>query len=211
MVALVLSLLCACSGGKDADTAPIPDTLAPLTDAVPDCPAGLTEGVTIASTREDDFFSAQSCGYVSAPFEDVVTAVQTPEVGIDRRKVVVDDCTITMDADATFPVSYDIDTVVVDLVTVEYTLAWRHDQGADGEWLTRWKMTTDNDFVNLIEGSVVTEVAPEDPSGDTVRVEVVEHIDAVLDSQEEQITTFLQDFYDSIVASAHGQPLPTYE
>lgn len=194
--------LAACGGGKPIE---FPPGLDPFTDAAPACPAdGDPSEITLESGRTDEYFFAAGCGWVESPFADVTAAVATPDVGVDRRAV--DEWTVQEDVEEGFDVSYAVDTIVHDMVDVEYTLTWRHSLIAEGVWATRWQMTTTNAFVNLIEGSLV---ASEDEGGAT-KVELIEHIDAIRDSDEERITEFLTDFHTSIVAVAGGGALPEW-
>lgn len=199
--------LAACGGGKPIE---FPPGLDPFTDAAPACPAGEDTGtIGLESGRTDEYFFAAGCGWAAGPFADVTAAVATPDVGVDRRAV--DEWTVEEDVEQGFDVSYAVNTIVHDMVDVEYTLTWRHSLIAEGVWATRWQMTTTNAFVNLIEGSLVaTEMEDaENPDGLT-KIELIEHIDAIRDSDEERITEFLTDFHTSIVAVAAGEPLPEW-
>lgn len=201
---LLLPPLAACGGGKPIE---FPPGLDPFTDAAPACPADTGSGeLSVESGRTDEFFFAAGCGWVTGPFADTTAAVATPDVGVDRRAV--DEWTVDEDVEAGFDVSYAVNTIVHDVVDVEYTLTWRHSLIAEGVWATRWQMTTTNAFVNLIEGSLVA-TEQEDDEGVT-KIEVVEHIDAIRDSDEERITEFLADFHTSIAAVAAGDPLPEW-
>lgn len=191
-----------CGGGKPIE---FPGGLEPFDDPVPACPAD--EGVKVESTRPEEGFVATSCGIVAASYADVTAAIGDPIVGIDRRLINVDECTVIEDVEPEYEVSYAVDTLVHDTIDVQYTLTWRHGTAGEGVYGTRWQMTTTNPYISLFEGSAVTT----DLGDGTVQIEMVEHIDALLEEKEEVIVQFLEDFYESIRATAHGEPLPTYE
>ena len=180
-VLLMLSLV-AC-GGKEVT---FPAGLEPLPDAVVACPSDPSaESVATEGTRTDESFAATACGHVVAPFDDVVAAIQTPEAGVDRRAVNVEELTITFDVEPEYDVSYAVDTIVHDAVEVNYTLSWRHGRVDDGTHATRWQMTVTSPCVTMIEGSV----SATDDDG-TATLQFVEH---------------------SVKALAHGEELPTWE
>lgn len=191
-----------CGGGKPIE---FPGGLEPFDDAVPACPAD--ESVVVETNRPEEGFVATACGVIEADFAAVTDAITTPEVGIDRRLINVDECSVTEGVEPEYEVSYAVDTLVHDTIDVQYTLTWRHGTAGEGVYGTRWQMTTTNPYIALMEGSVVTT----DRGDGTVTVEMVEHIDALLEDKEEYIAQFLEDFYGSIRATAHGEPLPTYE
>lgn len=201
LAAGLVTLAAGCGGGKPIE---FPGGLEPFDDAVPACPSD--ESVTVETNRPDEGFVATACGRIDADYAAVTGAIGTPEVGIDRRLINLDECTVTEGVEPEYEVSYAVDTLVHDTIDVQYTLTWRHGTAGEGVYGTRWQMTTTNPYIALMEGSVVTT----DQGDGTVTVEMVEHIDALLEEKEEYITQFLEDFYGSIRAAAHGEALPTY-
>lgn len=195
-------LLAGCGRSKVVE---FPEGLDPLPDAIPACPAEPTDTIKVDEERTDTYFAARGCGWVTADLETTARAVQTPEVGVDRRSVIFDECTVTTDVEPEYDVSYAVDTIVHDVVDVNYVLTWRHGMVTEDTWATHWLMTVTSPYVSYIEGSVVlTE------EGDATRFEVAEHIDAMLDDKEEVIVQFLSDFHASAVAVAHGEDLPVW-
>lgn len=207
MRALPLLLVLPLGACGKVETLEFPSGLEPFDDALPACPADTSaEAIETMGVREDPYFIATGCGYVQSDYAAVVAAIQTPEVGIDRRAVNVDEVTITWDTQPELPVSYDVDTIVHDTVDVQYVLTWGHGEVGEGVHATRWQMTVTSPFISMIEGSVVAT----DLDG-AVKVEMAEHIDAALDSEEEVIEPFLVDFHASIAAVAAGEALPVWE
>lgn len=202
VVCLTLIWLAGCGRPKIVE---FPEGLDPLPDAVPACPTDRSESIVVDNERTDTYFAARGCGYVAADLAATAAAIQVPEVGVDRRSVVFDDCTVTEDVEPEYDVSYAVDTIVHDVVDVEYTLTWRHGQVDDSTWATHWLMTVTSPYVSYIEGSVI-----QTEDDDATRLEMVEHIDAMLDDKEEVIVQFLSDFHASIVATAHADALPEW-
>jgi len=184
-----------------------PDGLAPLEENLAPDPEGegdWPEELSMVSGDDGDLHWTHARAYVHASVEAVVAAVEEPEVGVDRRRVAEWDAETLDDPD--YDLSYVVHTTVVDLVTVEYDLTWRHGQVDDTVWGTRFQKTEGDALIKLIEGSIVT---AEVVNGVT-EVQVIYHLEAPMTSTEDT-ESFVTDFYASGTAAAHGEPLPTYE
>jgi hypothetical protein len=183
-----------------------PDGLEPLEENLAPPPEGSEDWPETLSlvSGEDDFNWTHGRGYVREAVETVIAAVEDPDVGVDRRRVASWD--VEMDTEPEYDVSYAVHTVVEDIVTVEYDLAWRHGIVSDGVLGTRWQKTEGDALIDLIEGSLVT---AETVNGVT-EVQFIYHLQAPMTSTEDT-EQYVSDFYASILAVAHGEPLPTYE
>lgn len=189
------------SGCKSDVETVIPPGLDPLEENTAALPDG--ESVRLVSTDTDDYHSTHARGRVEADIAAVAACVAQPEVGVDRRRVA--DFVVTDDVDPTYVVSYDVLTTVVDTVTLEYTLSWVQGDRGDGTYGVRWAKTDGSELLELLEGSVLLQ--PIDDAATDVGI--IEHLGAVLTSTDDT-EQFTGDFYESIRACAHGEPLPTY-
>jgi hypothetical protein len=189
------------SGCKPDVETEVPPGLDPLEDnsaALPD-----DESVNLESTDTEDYHSTHARGRVNIDLTTVAACVATPDVGVDRRRVA--DFVVTEDVDPTYVVSYDVLTTVIDTVTLEYTVSWVQGDRGDGTYGAHWAKTEGSDLLEFLEGSVLLQ-----PIGDTATdVGIIEHLGAVMTSTEDT-EQFTGDFYESIRACAHGEPLPSY-
>jgi hypothetical protein len=186
-----------------AQLSPLEGNRAPL-------PAGdHPETLEVVSGGEGGLWWAHGRGYVRAAPEVVWAAAMVPEVGVDRREV--DEWTVTEDPRGTLDASYRVDNVVHDVLTVSYELWWRHErQDADGSaprLVTRWDKTDGTTFIDILSGSMELIAVAGEP--DLVEVSLIEHLDAAL-RDDETIASYLRDLHASLVAAAHGEPLPTW-
>ena len=181
--------------------------LDPLEENLAPAPTGdgpWPETLSLVSGDDGDLHWTHARAYIQTPLADGLTAVQDPEVGVDRRRVA--EWTVTENTDPDYAVSYTVHTVVEDIITVSYDLAWRHGQVAEESWGTRWQKTEGDSLIKLVEGSIATSVVAED----AIELQFVYRLEAALTSTEDT-EGFLTDFYGSILAAAHGEALPTYE
>lgn len=200
---MLLLLTAACQKEVVAYSAglePLEENLAPAPEGDGDWP----ETLSLVSGDESGVHWTHGRGYVQTALAPAVAAVEDPEVGVDWRRVA--SWEVTEDTEPEYEVSYAVHTVVEDVITVEYDLAWRHGQTGETTWGTRWQKTEGESLITLIEGSVVTAQVAEQ----AVEVQFVYHLEAALTSTEDT-ESYVSDFYASILASAHGQPLPTWQ
>lgn len=196
---ILLSLACG-----DGETVSFPPGLEPLETNQAPCPEGSADALELVS-GESDWFWSHGCGVVDADYAAVLDAVRTPEVGVDRQRV--SEFSVTWDVEPEYEVSYAVDTVVHDLVDVQYILTWRHGDLDEATGATRWLMTETDPFIDLIEGSVLT-TRRDDGS---VQLEVVYRVGAPAQVDTTTTEGFITRFHESIAAVARGEPLPTYE
>ncbi len=204
-----LMALLACATPSSVDTGDDPG-LTPLDphdiEAPSDPDDAYPERATVVTGSEADSYDwAVLRGWVKADSPTVWAALTDPDVGVNRRDVSA--WTVTESDDDRADVAYVVNEVVEDPITVDFDLTWWHAQAedpADGS-VTVWEKTGGTEFISLIAGSVVAT-----GHDGVVDFLVVHHLQTV-DSGPEEAQLFVEDFYASVLAVAHGEPLPTYE
>lgn len=147
--------------------------------------------------------------YVHADIVTTFEAVRNPLAGADRRDSVT--FTYEEDVDPDFRWSHQSHLIVPDIVDVEFSLFWRSDicQGtpeAPTLTATRWQKISGSSAIPLLEGHIHCVPITADVTG----LEIQYHLDAFA-ADHQTIRDYLQGYYDSIVALAHGDPLPVQE
>ncbi len=204
MLLLIAGVLVGC---KKDPAVEVPPGLDPLEENTAALPEG--ETVNLVSAETTDYNETQARGRVDVAIEDVIACVQNPDVGVDRRRVA--DYSVTEDVDDAYTTSYDVITTVEDLVTLTYTLTWVQGDRGDGTWGVRWskaedRETDDNAYLlTLLDGSVLLQPIDEDSTD----VGIIEHLAATMTSTADT-EQFTGDFYASILACSHDEPLPKY-
>jgi len=206
-----LAVTVACQGTTITE---FPEGLEPLEELQVDAPEGdgrdaFPESVNIASGETEDYYWGHAAGYVHASVADVWAALQEPDVNVDRLRV--DEWSADWDVPTDFDVAYQIDHTVYDVLTVEWTVEWRHgavtgsvdDPEAVG---ARWQKVEGTTFITTLEGSFALYEVDET----ITQVEFIEHLSA-LQSSEEDIVNFFTDMYAEVVSIAHGDGLPAEE
>ena len=144
--------------------------------------------------------------YVHADVATTFAAVRAPLAGADRRESVT--FTFEEGVDPRVPFSHRSHLVIPDVVTVEFELTWLSDvvegtADAPTRTATRWQKTWGTTAISLLEGSIVCV-----PVTDSVtELQIQYHLSAV-GSGYETIETYLQGYFDSILALVRGEPLP---
>jgi hypothetical protein len=186
-----------------------PEGLAPMDDenkATP--PADMSETLTVVNGSSAMYVWADAAGYVHAPIEAVWAAFRNHDACVDRRNV--DKYTVDMDGvEPSYLYSWVVHNEVDSVVTVMFDNTWRTDviEGtADAPDLVagRWQKTDGTSFIKLLAGSFSAKRIDDQ----TTEVEIEEHLDALQENGEPQ--SFLSDYFGSVVAIVHNQPLPTY-
>lgn len=210
MIRLAALLAVACGNNDGID---FPSRLAPLEgNNLAPTPEGTAadpwpEAIELTGGETEDWYWAHARAFVHASVDTTWRAASTVEVCVDRREV--DSWSVTHDTVPAFDISYTIHNRVEDLVAVEYDVTWVHEQqGGDADRATRvvaqWDKTDGSRFIDLLEGSVLLlEVTPE-----ITEVQLIAHLDASL-RDEQTMISYLRDYYDDLVATAHGEPLPS--
>ena len=207
----VLAVTTACQGSTVTE---FPDGLAPLEELQVAVPEGdgrdaFPEAVNIASGETEEYYWGHAAGFVPAPVADVWAALQEPDVNVDRLRV--DEWTANWDVPTDFDVAYQIDHTVYDVLTVEWTVEWRHGavSGSAEEPEAvggRWQKVEGTTFITTLQGSFALYEVDEA----ITQVEFIEHLSA-LQSSEEDIVNFFTDMYAEVVSIAHGDGLPAAE
>jgi hypothetical protein len=201
--AALLAVLSACFGGGDDETV-FPAGLEPLEANKAEFPADGSETLALASGEGEEWDWTHARGYVHAPLALTWEALQQPEVDVDRRRV--EEYEVTFDVEPDYSPSYRIDQKVVDIVTVEYSLTWRHGEVEPGVAAVRWQKTEGSALIELLEGSITL-------TGDeeTTAIEIVEHLGSPAQDDIESMELYLTDLHASVVAYTNGEDLPTYD
>ncbi len=145
-------------------------------------------------------------GFVRAPVFDVWAALRNPDIGADRR--VFSEWSTTWDVEPEYDFSYVIHSVIVNVITVEYDVTWRHGVvigtlEAPTLVSARYQKTSGSSAIDDLQGSILlTEVEP-----GVTEVAIVEYLRAV-GSGHENIESFLHDMFSGLVIVSHGDPLP---
>lgn len=204
---MALLLLVACSAETPIDSGDAP-TLTPFDahdlDAPADADDPYPERYALVSGSSDAYDWAVLRGWVNVEAVDVWPVLTNPDVGVNRRDVA--SWTVREVSEADADVSYVVNEVVEDPITVDFDLTWRHDQAedpADGS-VSVWSKTAGTAFITDISGSIVAT-----GHDGVVDFLVVFHL-ATVDSGPEEAEAFVTDFYASVLAVAHGEALPTY-
>ncbi|MCA9493582.1 MAG: hypothetical protein KC621_26805 [Myxococcales bacterium] len=201
---------CGSSGTEDFPSvlAPLEENQAPWPEGTPSDP--YPETLEIVSGGDAELWWAHARGFVHADAADVWAAARDADTVVDRREV--DEWEVTPGTVPEFDDSLTIACTVHDVLTISYDLTWVHElqkgeEVAPERVVAQWDKTDGTPFIDTLTGSLVIE--PTDRDGIT-RLEFVEHLKASL-RDDETIASYLRDLHASLVATAHGDALPTYE
>jgi len=202
----ILALLIGCN-----QKTPFPEGLAPLEDNRAPWPSEGAETIrthfSIEEEADGGFTRGHARGWVARPIADVYAALVKPRVSANRRSLA--DFTVEHNVEA-YPHSYALHNRVEDIITMEFTITWRHgaldgDEDNPEEVGTRWQKTDGSDVIELQRGSVYTRAHDDGLTA----VELVLHQRSMGDDRE-IIEDYLDDYYADILAASHGEPLPEY-
>lgn len=166
------------------------------------------EVLSFAKGQRRDHYFGHARAYVKADLATTWAALRTPEVSVDRRQV--DEWTVDQGTDPAYAHSYVVHNVVRRVVTLRFDVSWRHDVArgtpeAPEVIAGAWQKTFGSTLIAELKGTLsAEEVAP-----GVTEVQLIQHLDA-LQGGADPIESFLNDYYQSLKAQAHGQPLPTY-
>jgi hypothetical protein len=146
--------------------------------------------------------------YVHAPITQVWEILRNPDVDADRR-VLASWSVLATDVEPEYDFSYILHHVIINVITVEYDMTWRHaavlgSVEAPELVAIRFQKTDGSTVIEDLRASIVMRPI----TSDVTELEIIELLRAV-GSSHANIESFLNDFFASIVALAHGQPLPT--
>jgi len=202
-------VLFACSTADSTDSAAVGQELTPFDDKGIQAPADdadpTPERYEMLSGTDTDYSWAALRGWVKVDAPTVWDVLQDPDVGVNRRDVT--QWTVAPIEEEGVDSAYVVSEQVDDPITVTFDLTWFQDQADDPEdgSIAIWQKTDGTEFISTLAGSVVAT-----GHDDVVDFLVVFHL-ATVDSGPEKCEEFVIDFYNSVVAVAHGGALPTYE
>jgi hypothetical protein len=208
-----IALLClaGCFGSRESDFAPGLEPLEEIRAPAPTSANGsLPEAFELVLGQHDDGTNwGHLRGYVHAPMIDVWEAYQQADVVVDRRRVHT--FTPRLGVEEEYDYSMAIDTVVRDIITVEYTVTWRH--GAVGDELDpekvaiRWQKTHGSPLIDTLRGSIV--LLPTRFNSIT-EVHSIEHLKAPRTSTDD-VEGLLSDVWADLIAYVHGRSLQSFD
>ena len=166
------------------------------------------ETINFVTGVTPDYYWVHGRAYVHASIVAVWSAMHDPETCVDRRKVAM--WTTTPITDPMYDVSFLIHNVVHDALTLEFDVTWREsvvDGPRDNPNVVsaRFQKTDGTDIISLLAGSAIATRIDDQ----TTQLDFIEHLQS-LGGSVDIPRSYLADYYASIVARAHGRPLPTY-
>jgi len=217
LASLTLIALTGCNGacaGNSSRDFPLSVGFTPIEPCVASFPPATAtdphpEAVNIVQgPSSGGYNSAHGAAYVHAPLTDVYAALQFPAVS---RIHGTDSTEVTMNVEPEFPISFQIVYTASGLggaVTVHWTIVYRGgylDQTPGAEVVGfRYQRTTGTDNVEIQDGSLVAE---EVEPGAVTALQFVCHLKATGTGLPDVEGT-VQDWFNDISASVHGQPIP---
>ena len=192
------SLLVGC-GGPDPVT--FPSLLEPLEEISVAPPEGTAadpypEEVAWDSGDDGERGWIHARGYLHATMQEAWASLRDERVFIDHRKIT------EYELEELEPGDYDyvylVSNTVDDILTVEFDVEWRHSASPPGSSspssvAVRWQKTEGTGFISLLQGSVL--FFPPEEGGDVVEVQIIEHLSAAQD-QEENAVQYVLDLYE---------------
>ncbi len=150
--------------------------------------------------------SVHARAYVHAPLATVWEALRNPDVDADRR-VFSSWSSMPLD-EPEYDYSYIVHAVIVNVITVEYDVTWRHavvlGTLEEPELIAvRYQKTFGSTAIQDLRGSIVARAV----TPDVTEIEIIEYLRSV-SSGHTAIESFLHDMYEEVLALSHGEPLP---
>jgi len=209
MLSPLLLLLLACGAGSEEAEPPRLSTLEANTAPPPEADGEeWPEALSQVGAEGDEYFWGHALGYVHGSASEVWEALEDPLLVADRRGT--DTQTWELHdpprLDHSFTLSYSVER----LITIEWSEDWCYavTEGSLAEPIAavvRYQKVEGSEVIELIEGSI-TLVEVDDQ---VTEVGFVEHLQA-LGAEQDMITQYFEDLFDSILAGVAGEPLPTY-
>ncbi len=203
---MLLTLLLACPAPDEGADSGATNDLSMLdvhgVEAPVDDDDASPERGVVLSGSEYEYDWAVIRGWVKVDAATMWQTVLNPDVAVNRRKVT--EWTVTALDDEGVDEAYVVNEVVTDPIPVEYDLTWLHQGNETDGSIAVWEKTAGTDFVTLVRGGLTTVVVD-----DAIDFTAVFHL-ATIDSDTADTELFVQDFYASVLAVAHGEPLPEW-
>ncbi len=198
-------------GGDNTTTFPpglMPLTVSNLAPPAPTPTEMYPEAFTANRGMNGSVIWVHGMAYVHAPLTAVISALLTPAVVVDRRKVQM--WTVDLNDEPMYEHSYLIHNTAHDILTVQFDLAWRlavvtGTDTAPQVFVAVYQKTYGTSFITLLAGSVVaTAINP-----GVTQLDMVRQLDAQ-GSGADDLQQYLMDLTASITATVHGMSLPNY-
>jgi hypothetical protein len=207
-VPFVLAVLIAC---QHAETTTFPPGLAPLEpDPAPPPAATSTneypESLDLQQGSDATSNYVHATGYVDAPIETVWTAMKNPAVVVDRHNI--SSYTVDWNVETGYDVSFRTDYVIDDIETVDFDLTWREGVYGGSEASPTvvsvvYQKTYGSSFVSYMAGSIELTAV----NANVTELQFAQRMNAT-ETDSNNIAAWTSEMFASIVATAHGQPLP---
>jgi hypothetical protein len=190
-------------GCQDDIKTPFPPGLEPLeANVVPAQPDGpFAEGLRVV-TDGAGTIEVYARGFVTVPFATMWAAAQAPEPNVST--CATSEHMVTVGNETQYDFSFLIHYIVYDVLTVQWDDQWRFGLIEDDFGMIRHQKVQGSDFITLSEGTIQV-LATTDP--DVSELAFVEHLDAV-SATTADVVQGVQHNYDSLMATAHGNPIP---
>ncbi|HEY4242832.1 MAG TPA: hypothetical protein VGM88_23615 [Kofleriaceae bacterium] len=176
-------------------------------DIVPE-PTGPYTETLVTDVETPDYIHVYGRGFILADLTDVWPTTMDPEALV--AKCTTTDQTVVDDNEPDFEFSFIAKYEVDDLLTVKWQDAWRFgvldgDDDAPERAMIKHQKIEGSSFIKKSEGTIELTPSLDDP--DVTEYAVVEHLNSVGGSSD-TVLKGVQHTYDSLVAVAHGQPIP---
>ncbi len=211
---LATAALLVSAGCQDDIATPFPVGLEPLEDNLVPVQQGgdKLEMLRTTSTNVDSEIAIYGRGYVLVAPTVVWPASKIPEANYAACST--NEQMVMPNNDTTYEYSFLVHYVVNNILTVEWDDQWRWGTIQDGTGsgsdasrffgMVKHQKTEGSSFIELSEGTMEV-TATDDPT--VAELAFVEHLKAAGGSVDD-VLTGVQHHYDSIIAVAHGNPLP---
>jgi hypothetical protein len=207
------AMLFASVGCQDDIATPFPVGLEPLEDNLVPVQQGgdKLEMLRVTTTNVDSEIAIYGRGYVLAAPSVVWPASKNP--GANIALCSTNEQMVTPNNDATYEFSFIVHYVVNNILTVEWDDQWRWGTIQDGTGsgsdaaffgMIKHQKTQGSSFIELSEGTIEV-TATDDPN--VTELAFVEHLKAAGGGVDD-VQKGVQHNYDSLVAVAHGNPIP---
>lgn len=209
----LLAMAALVAGCQDNVTTPFPVGLEPLEDNLVPVQQGgdKLEMLRTTSTDLNSEIAIYGRGYVLVAPTVVWPASKTPDANFAVCST--NQQIVTPNNDLTYEYSFIVHYVVNNVLTVEWDDQWRWGTIQDGTGsgsnaaffgMVKHQKTQGSSFIELSEGTMEV-TATDDPN--IAELAFVEHLKAAGGSVAD-VLKGVQQHYDSIVAVAHGNPIP---
>jgi hypothetical protein len=210
---LATAALLASAGCQDNIATPFPVGLEPLEDNLVPVQQGgdKLEMLRTTSTDVDSEIAIYGRGYVLVAPTAVWPASKVPEA--NDAVCSTNEQIVTPNNDTVYEYSFLVHYVVNNILTVEWDDQWRWGTIQDGTGsgsdaaffgMVKHQKTQGSSFIELSEGTMQV-TATDDPN--VAELAFVEHLKAAGGGVSD-VLAGVQHHYDSIVAVAHGNPIP---